>query len=67
VNAVMIGVGAAFDFHAGTVQRAPPGCATTDWSGCIAWHRSRGDVEALSGDQYVVHPGRGAAVAVGRD
>lgn len=23
VNAVMIGVGAAFDFHAGTVQRAP--------------------------------------------
>jgi N-acetylglucosaminyldiphosphoundecaprenol N-acetyl-beta-D-mannosaminyltransferase len=25
VNAVMIGVGAAFDFHAGTVQRAPAG------------------------------------------
>jgi N-acetylglucosaminyldiphosphoundecaprenol N-acetyl-beta-D-mannosaminyltransferase len=24
VNAVMMGVGAAFDFHAGTVQRAPP-------------------------------------------
>lgn len=24
VNAVMIGVGAAFDFHAGTVRRAPP-------------------------------------------
>lgn len=24
VNAVMIGVGAAFDFHAGTVKRAPP-------------------------------------------
>jgi N-acetylglucosaminyldiphosphoundecaprenol N-acetyl-beta-D-mannosaminyltransferase len=23
VNAVMIGVGAAFDFHAGTVRRAP--------------------------------------------
>ena len=24
VNAVMIGVGAAFDYHAGTIQRAPP-------------------------------------------
>lgn len=24
INAVMIGVGAAFDFHAGTVRRAPP-------------------------------------------
>lgn len=24
VNAVMLGVGAAFDYHAGTVQRAPP-------------------------------------------
>jgi N-acetylglucosaminyldiphosphoundecaprenol N-acetyl-beta-D-mannosaminyltransferase len=24
VNAVMIGVGAAFDFHAGTIRRAPP-------------------------------------------
>lgn len=23
VNAVMIGVGAAFDYHAGTIQRAP--------------------------------------------
>ena len=24
INAVMIGVGAAFDFHAGTIKRAPP-------------------------------------------
>jgi len=23
INAVMIGVGAAFDYHAGTIQRAP--------------------------------------------
>lgn len=35
VNTVMIGVGAAFDFQAGTVQRAPAWCVTTGWNGCI--------------------------------
>jgi N-acetylglucosaminyldiphosphoundecaprenol N-acetyl-beta-D-mannosaminyltransferase len=43
VNAVMIGVGAAFDFHAGTVQRAP------------AWMRDNG-LEWLH--RLVSEPGR---------
>ncbi len=43
INAVMIGVGAAFDFHAGTVQRAP------------AWMRNNG-LEWLH--RLVSEPGR---------
>ena len=37
VNAVMLGVGAAFDFHAGVVKRAPLWLRRTVWSGCTGF------------------------------
>jgi len=43
VSAVMLGVGAAFDFHGGRVRQAPPGgCRSGAWSGCSGWPWSRG-------------------------
>ena len=39
---VLIGVGAAFDFHAGLVPQAPePGSRSPGWSGPTAWPTSR--------------------------
>jgi len=38
INApVMVGVGAAFDFLAGTKPRRQSGCAITAWNGYSAW------------------------------
>jgi hypothetical protein len=39
----MIGVGAAFDYHAGTIKRAPSGCKITGSNGYIEWPRSPPD------------------------
>jgi N-acetylglucosaminyldiphosphoundecaprenol N-acetyl-beta-D-mannosaminyltransferase len=43
VNAVMIGVGAAFDFHASTVQRVPGWMRDNglEWL-CTVWPLNRG-------------------------
>ena len=34
---VILCVGAAFDFWAGTKSRAPCGCSVRGWNGCIGW------------------------------
>ena len=44
---VMIGVGAAFDFHAGFKSRRPAGCNAVGLSGSSAWRLSRDFMEAL--------------------
>ena len=43
VNAVIFGVGAAFDFHAGISRRHLYGCRGWDWNGFFDWQRSRED------------------------
>jgi N-acetylglucosaminyldiphosphoundecaprenol N-acetyl-beta-D-mannosaminyltransferase len=39
---VLVGVGAAFDFHAGLVPRRRRGCSPPAWSGRTGWVASRG-------------------------
>ena len=36
VQALMLGVGAAFDYEAGNIRRAPAGCSAAIWNGCTA-------------------------------
>ena len=62
INAVMIGVGAAFDFHAGTVQRAPAWMRDNGLEAASAGVGTRTVVEALSCDEYAVCTWRDAAV-----
>lgn len=40
INGVMIGVGAAFDYHAGVISRAPSGCRTMASNGCTGLRAS---------------------------
>jgi N-acetylglucosaminyldiphosphoundecaprenol N-acetyl-beta-D-mannosaminyltransferase len=58
VKAVMIGVGAAFDFHAGLDARQRAGMAAPPGVGAGA------AVAVVSGDEYAVYSGCGAAVVV---
>ena len=49
VNApVMIGVGAAFDFHAGLKKQARSGCSAAVWSGFSPGNRTAAFMETLS-------------------
>ncbi|MEZ5654145.1 MAG: WecB/TagA/CpsF family glycosyltransferase [Burkholderiaceae bacterium] len=37
INAVMIGVGVAFDYYSGNVRRARAGCSAPGWNGHFVW------------------------------
>ena len=41
LHAVLVNVGAAFDFHAGRKRAAPSGCRPGAWNGCIGFATSR--------------------------
>ena len=59
VQAVMIGVGAAFDYHAGKIKRAPAWMQDADWSVSPVAQRATSVMEALSGYEYALyHSGR---------
>ena len=38
LDAPLLAVGAAFDYHAGTLRRRRPGCSGTAWNGCGGLH-----------------------------
>ena len=53
----LLGVGAAFDIHAGLLPQARRGCSARAWSGCSGWRVSPGGSGAAISQQPAVRGG----------